>query len=325
MRLNPVCYYLGIVQDKTLESLCKKHWATIIETNNLGETFIQKFQDKMDWIRLSSFQLLSESFIRENKSKVEWGMISEFQDLSESFMLEFQENLNWGRICKGQTLSESFIRNHSFQLLLFWKIISQYQELSESFIREFQSQLSWNKIVKYQKISEAFIMEVSLKPDFSSHKAVLDNPYLGKSFKKKYNNQFKEYMDSSTVRSYLLGSNFLNSEAPKELSMMIFYVKWLLITIDIGSLVYCILPLSLPGQNVSMLLHNGYMVIVLITIFMRMVIVKKTGHPISSIMIIRESMMSLACIVEIYLLSTTTIAWTAILPAATRLAILKWW
>ena len=60
----------------------------------LSESFIRKFQDKLDWSELSQNQILSEPFIREFQDKVDWYYISRYQELSEPFIREFQDKLS---------------------------------------------------------------------------------------------------------------------------------------------------------------------------------------------------------------------------------------
>lgn len=38
----------------------------------LSEDFIEKFQDKVDWERISYHQILSEAFLRKFQDKVDW-------------------------------------------------------------------------------------------------------------------------------------------------------------------------------------------------------------------------------------------------------------
>jgi hypothetical protein len=62
----------------------------------------------VNWNYISSKQELSESFIREFKDRVDWACISSSQALSEDFIIEFQDRVKWGVIAEKQVLSDEF-------------------------------------------------------------------------------------------------------------------------------------------------------------------------------------------------------------------------
>ena len=98
------CYTLGIVQDTALtrwdDISFGIYWERINPTNYIGhkiyvsESFILKFQDKIEWNTISRRQVLSEAFIREFQDKLHWAYISEYQILSDSFVQEFRHKWN---------------------------------------------------------------------------------------------------------------------------------------------------------------------------------------------------------------------------------------
>jgi len=91
-------------------------WVDICKYQQLSESFIREFNDKIDWLRISEYQNLSESFIREFNDKVYWSYISIYQNLSESFIRGFQDKLNWYFISVCQNLSDSFIKEFSHKI-----------------------------------------------------------------------------------------------------------------------------------------------------------------------------------------------------------------
>jgi hypothetical protein len=104
--------------------------------NVFPEAFIEKFQDKVDWYRISAYQTLSEAFVEKFKDKVDWKLISGFQTLSEAFIEKFQDRVDWERIIIFQTLSEAFIEK--FQDKVEWRLVFSHQALSKEFIDKFQ-------------------------------------------------------------------------------------------------------------------------------------------------------------------------------------------
>jgi hypothetical protein len=105
----------------------------------LSESFIEKYQDKLNWDDISQYQQLSESFIEKYKNKVNWFRISEYQRLSEPFIEKWQNILNWDYISMYQNLSEPFIEKYKDKV--DWDIISKYQKLSQEFIKKYKDKL----------------------------------------------------------------------------------------------------------------------------------------------------------------------------------------
>ena len=86
------------------------------ECIKLSESFIIKFQTKVNWYWISIEQTLSEPFIKRFQHKVNWACISIHQTLSESFIIEFQDKLYWNLISRYQTLSKPFIEKFKHKL-----------------------------------------------------------------------------------------------------------------------------------------------------------------------------------------------------------------
>ena len=61
-------------------------------------------------------QKLSESFIRKFQNKVDWFNISIYQKLSENFIREFQDNVYWIRVTKHQKVSDEFLKEFGYKL-----------------------------------------------------------------------------------------------------------------------------------------------------------------------------------------------------------------
>src|SRR5689334_15340089 len=114
-------------------------WVCISKKIKLSKTFIEQFQDKVEWNNISRYQNLSESFINDFQYKVNWKHISRCQKLSKPFIEKFQDKVNWNCVSRCQKLSEPFIEK--FQDKVNWKCVSRYQYLSESFIEKFKNKV----------------------------------------------------------------------------------------------------------------------------------------------------------------------------------------
>ena len=72
----------------------KENWLHISFSQQLTESFIREFSDRVSWYWICRNQKLSEDFIREFKHKVDWRTISHYQILSQAFMEEFIDQIN---------------------------------------------------------------------------------------------------------------------------------------------------------------------------------------------------------------------------------------
>ncbi len=121
----------------------------------LLESFIDKYNDKVDWYWVSKLQKLSEPFIEKYKNKLIWYNISQFQKLSEPFIEKHKGKVDWYYICIYQKLSEPFIEK--YKKYVNWHYISKFQNLSEEFIEKNTDDVKWGKISLYQNLSKEFI------------------------------------------------------------------------------------------------------------------------------------------------------------------------
>jgi len=129
-------------------------------SQKLSESFIEQFQDKVQWEYISCYQKLSEKFIAKFENKVNWRKISWSQNLSESFVETFQHKVNWYCISKHQKLSESFIEK--FQDVVHWKSISECQKLSQRLITKFIDNVSKDGVARFQKLSDNYRQKFKL-------------------------------------------------------------------------------------------------------------------------------------------------------------------
>ena len=155
-------------------------WLYVFKYNNLSESFMEKFQNKLVFQCISKYQVLSENFIEKYKDRLDWFFVSAYQKLSESFIEKHKDKVSWAMISKFQKLSEPFIEKHKEKL--DWFYITIYQKLSESFIEKLKDKILWNNVLTYQKVSENFIEKhynLINQNEHKSHQKILD--YLKKN------------------------------------------------------------------------------------------------------------------------------------------------
>lgn len=120
----------------------------------IGEQFLEKYIDNLDFDIISSYLNLSENFMDKYQDKLNWNNLIVYQVLSERFMEKHINKINWNLIGEHQRLSEKFIEKYSNEIN--WDDVSMYQEFSEEFIEKFQDKVNWELIFKNQKLSNKF-------------------------------------------------------------------------------------------------------------------------------------------------------------------------
>lgn len=89
-------------------------WDVISSWGSLSESFIDRFQDKLHWGRLSTSQNMSCDFIEKHQNRVDWSMVSINQKgLTEKFIRKFRKKLNIGHIIRFNKngLSHGFLQD----------------------------------------------------------------------------------------------------------------------------------------------------------------------------------------------------------------------
>jgi len=159
-------------------------WVMISTHQSLSEAMIEKFEKKVNWVLLSSFTLMSESFLAKHRNDICWSVIPSIhtgQVLSEKFIRDFANFLNWDNISTFCPLSESFIDVYSDKVN--WKNISAYQTLSSSFIKKHVDDVDWELIFKHQKLSTEYLTELSVTGIFERYiKVILKNQLYDDDF-----------------------------------------------------------------------------------------------------------------------------------------------
>ena len=99
---------------------------------------------KINWVKISYFRYLSESFIKKYENKLDLNLITIHQKLSESFIEEHGNKINWHDVSIYQKLSMPFIEKHIKKL--HWTNIQGHQRLSESFIEKHKNTVWWSLV-----------------------------------------------------------------------------------------------------------------------------------------------------------------------------------
>ena len=129
----------------------------MIQTQQLTDSFLTKYQQELNWSWISCYQVLSEETIRKFKEHVDWSFISLKQLLSVDFILEFHDNIDWFTIMKNPFLRLDFIPR--CQQYLDWDSVSLYMTLNIPLLKQYQDRLNWDLISSERILTENKILQ----------------------------------------------------------------------------------------------------------------------------------------------------------------------
>jgi hypothetical protein len=141
-------------------------------SQNLSESFIERWSDKLDWNYVCTYQRLSENFIEKMKSRVKWYYISENQELSEEFIDRWQNFVIWSCISSYQKLSIDFLEK--FQDKINWHSYSQNNILNEKILKKFERKIIWRLVHENTSVDPYL---------FLKYYSYIDSDYLFSNFK----------------------------------------------------------------------------------------------------------------------------------------------
>jgi hypothetical protein len=87
-------------------------WYWISMCQQLSESFIEKYEDKVIWLYISQYQTLSKTFIEKFQNEIDWWYVSKYQNLSKEFIEEFLIDLDNPTIP-----SKSYIENYKLTII----------------------------------------------------------------------------------------------------------------------------------------------------------------------------------------------------------------
>lgn len=120
---------------------------------------------------LISHYPVGEKFLKKYTDFLNWRQVAQYQNLSEEFIEEYKDKWQWYEICSNQILSEKFIRKHfdDFDETCWSEIAGKKENnLTESFIREFSCVLNMDFVGECQKMSKNFLREFADKICFGN-------------------------------------------------------------------------------------------------------------------------------------------------------------
>ena len=167
----------------------------MIQTQQLSDSFLEHYQQKLNWSWISCYQVLSEETIRKFKDHVDWSFISFKQLLSVDFILEFHDYIDWFTIMKNPFLRLDFIPR--CQQYLDWDSVSLYMTLNIPLLKQYKDRLNWNLISSERVLTENKILqfedELNFKLLLKNEKQQQAHPYYSEKIIDILNPHFDYY------------------------------------------------------------------------------------------------------------------------------------
>lgn len=136
----------------------------MIQTQRLDDSFLEYYQQRLNWSWVSCYQVLSQETIRKFKDQLDWSFISMKQLLSVDFILEFYDYIDWFTIMKNPFLRLDFISR--CQQYLDWDSVSLHMTLNVPLLKQYQDRLNWELISSERVLSESKILQFEHELDF---------------------------------------------------------------------------------------------------------------------------------------------------------------
>lgn len=180
-KINWIDTYLDLCEsdiDSDLVSSTKREiWELYLDKGDsmydydLPEEFMEKYKDKLDWVRISKTQDLSSEFIFQNKDLINFtylsvsnyfklndndikDLIDDCDDNNNDYSKKTKFAINWSTISLREDLSIDFIRK--FKDYLVWSYLSVNCDFTEDQLVEFFDYIDWEKAVMCQNYSDDF-------------------------------------------------------------------------------------------------------------------------------------------------------------------------
>jgi hypothetical protein len=113
--------YTEKVLEEHIDAFNQNDWNNISEHQELSESFIEKYEDKVNWYYISMSQTLSETFIEKHADKISWFLISQYQKFSIPFIKK-----HFKRICFLSTFLYNNVISKEVKIFVIKKIQYDY-------------------------------------------------------------------------------------------------------------------------------------------------------------------------------------------------------
>lgn len=85
-------------------------WSILSSDYSLTTNFIDKYFDKLNPHRISTYQVLPEYLIEKYADKLDWNLLSRYQNLSSDLILKHEKKVNWKLIFRHQKVHSDLLK-----------------------------------------------------------------------------------------------------------------------------------------------------------------------------------------------------------------------
>lgn len=132
------------------------NWNILSSRFPFSESDIEFFSERLNWKELSyRTRFLSERIIDKYQKKLDWDGVTSFQKLSSEFIFSHLHRISYGRLFQDQIVSSELLDSllsYNFPEKLDWRSISKNVILTREQLRKYKDHLDWQYISLYQPI-----------------------------------------------------------------------------------------------------------------------------------------------------------------------------
>lgn len=130
-------------------------WSIISKFERLEESFIIKYQDYLNWRRVTKYynNAFTETLVSTCSSHINWKTISEIRNISGDFMSKYKDQLDWDIISRKYPPSRIPEKLYRY---INWEIASQVHGLGDPFIKKYKKNIDLDALVRINRISKEY-------------------------------------------------------------------------------------------------------------------------------------------------------------------------
>ena len=178
-----------MIKERYFEKQLKKYedklnWDRLSSNPALTPALIEKYENKLNWNMLSLNPSLTPALIEKYENKLDWYKLSENPSLTPALIEKYENKLNWDYLSRNPSLTPALIEKYEDKL--YWGYLSYNPSLTPAFIEKYENKLNWDYLSYNPSLTPAFIEKYEDKLDWNDLSL---NPSLNPALIEKYENK----------------------------------------------------------------------------------------------------------------------------------------
>jgi len=148
------------------------------------EKQLKKYEDKLDWVKLSYNPSLTPALIEKYEDKLNWNLLSLNPALTPALIEKYENKLAWRNLSSNPALTPALIEKYENKLIS-WEF-SKNPALTPALIEKYENKLDWSYLSRNPSLTPALIEKYEDKLDWNY---LFQNPSLTPALIEKYENK----------------------------------------------------------------------------------------------------------------------------------------